>query len=79
MRVAGNLKGSGQYFSNFKMLETKYRTCDLCVAGIRFVKTLTVCYLHQKQLVKHFQAAGKRCFYQRALESFIKNDFISTK
>ena len=82
MCVAGNFKIRTIFFQ-FQNVgrqgETKDRTCDICVAGIRCVKRLTLCYLHQKQLVKHFQAAGMRCFDQHALESFIKNDFISTR
>ena len=49
-------------------------------AGIHCVKRrLTVYCSRLKQLAKHFQAAGMRCFDQNALESFIKNDFISTR
>ena len=42
-------------------------------AGIHCVKRrLTVYCLHQKQLVKHFQAAGMRCFDQHAFKVLSK-------
>ena len=47
--------------------------CHIGVAGIHCVKRrLTVYCLHQKQLAKHFQAAGMRCFDQHAFKVLSK-------
>ena len=60
-----------------------YNTCnkqafDRVARIVCAKRRLTVYCLHQKQLAKHFQAAGMQCFYQRALERFNKKDFICT-